>query len=87
MLFVFPTVQPPSPPLPLEPSFKLHVFSVCHSLCLSLPTTVSLAPTALYYIDMRIPALPKEKFNLIIIKQLAGDAVCDLMVNERMVFS
>lgn len=74
-LFVFPAVLPPS--FRFETSFKLHVFGFCHSLCLSLSTIVPLAPTMmLYHIDMRIPALPGEKCNLIIIKQLEGEAVC-----------
>lgn len=81
LLFVFPAVLPPSPPFPslsFEPSFKLHVFRICHPCCLSLSLSavVSLAPTVLCCIDMRIPALPREKCNLIMIKQLAGDAVC-----------
>lgn len=61
----------------LMPSFKLHVFIICHSLCCSLLCRcVSLAPTVAHHIDMRIPAFPGEECNLIIIKQLAGEAVC-----------
>lgn len=38
----------------LTASFKLHVFIICHSLCLSLCRFVSPAPTVAYHIDMRI---------------------------------
>lgn len=53
-LFVFPAVLPssppfPFPPLPFQPSFKLHVFRICHPCCLSLCAVVSLAPTALLH--------------------------------------
>lgn len=47
------------------------------SVCLPLRCRyVSLAPTVAYRKDTRIPALPGEEYNLIIIKQLAGEAVC-----------
>lgn len=61
LLFVFPAVLTPSPTLslPFQPSFKLHVFGICHPCCLSPSAVVSPAPTVLYCIDMRIPVLPR----------------------------
>lgn len=67
----------PSPFLLFPSSHHLNYMClefVIPAVCLSALLCLWLPP--LCCIDMRIPALPGGKCNLIIIKQLAGDAVC-----------